>query len=159
MSSAKCRNLRACLWLLVVFLLLAAIAVPYGISVVHRDIMFGESAHVMKMVMVGLTIYADENDGFFPPEDGIAGLRMILTPPGGRGIGPKQLTCSSKFPRAVSIGEVDEPNTSYIYIGGHGWSSPPHTIVLIEKPSLGYKGTHVGLPDGQIIDLKDMVGP
>ena len=148
---------KAKLWVLVALLLLAAIAVPYGVSVVFRDIMFGESWHVMNQIMAGLTIYADESDGFFPPEDGIAGLRRILTPDG---LGPEQLTCSSsKYPPADTIGQVDESNTSYIYIGGHGLSSPPHTIILIEKPSLGYKGTHVGLADGRIVTLADIVGP
>jgi hypothetical protein len=155
MPSAKRR--KAKLWLLVVFLLLAAVAVPYGVSVVFRDIMFGESWHVMNQIMAGLEIYADENDGFFPPEDGIAGLRRILTPDG---LGPTALTCSgSKYPPADSIGQVDESNTSYIYIGGHSLSSPPRTIILIEKLAPGQPVAHVGLADGSVVGVNDIGRP
>ncbi len=113
------------------------------------------SPNVMKMITLAMYLYAEDNSGRFPDANGIAGLRKLLQH---GGITPSQVTCSPEFPVASAGAEVDDINTSYIYLGGHGIESPPHTIVLIEKPSISlrYGRIMVGLADGRIANLADI---
>ena len=154
MPSAKRR--KAKLWVLVGFLLLSAVAIPRLLTSFRRGIMASESPYMMKLILVGLHMYAEENDGFFPPEDGIAGLRRLLAI---ENFGPELLACSDIFPAATNIRDVEEGNTSYIYIGGHSLSSPPRTILLIEKLAPGQPVAHVGLADGSVVGVNDIAKP
>ena len=154
MSSAK--RGKAKLWVLVALLLLAAGTIPHLLTRFSRGTMASESPYMMKQVLVGLFTYAEENDGVFPPENGIAGLRRLLAI---ENFGPEQLTCSDMFPAAARARDVEEGNTSYIYIGGHSLSSPPRTIILIEKLAPGQPVARVGLADGSVIGVNDIGRP
>ena len=144
-------------------LLFAALAMlPLVVFFVHKRVGVvlegAGSAMTMKTIYTALHLYSQDNSGLFPPEDNITGLKRLLD---ARDFDPRCLTCSSMFPPASSADKVEETNTSYIYIGGHGVSSPAHTIVLIEKPSLSLRHGRVMvcLADGRAIRLEDVLIP
>lgn len=149
----KCRRCR--LWLLLV-LAMAGMGAHRGLRRMQAGILESESPYVMKQILVALCIYADENGGQFPPENGVAGLRRLIQP---EGLDPANLTWFPQYPVATDSADIQEENTSYYYLGGYSRESPPNTIILIEKPFPHRKKTRVGLADGRVTSLEEMLAP
>ncbi len=149
----KCRRCR--LWLLLV-LAMAAVGVYRGLGAAKASILEGESPYVMKQILVALCLYAEENGGQFPPENGVVGLRRLIRP---EGLDPANLTWFPQYPAATDPADIREENTSYYYLGGYSRESPANTIILIEKPFPHKKRTRVGLADGRVTTLEEMLAP
>jgi len=91
----------------------------------------------LKRIGIALRMYASEYDGFFPPEDGVAGLNRLLNKGDCRSdsfICPTTVY-GKKRKEQKKITTLTDAECSYRYFGGHKESDPPGTIIVCDKPN------------------------
>jgi hypothetical protein len=78
----------------------------------------------LKMVCVGLLLYARENDGYYPDKDGDEGLRMLWD--GGYVTHPYTMCCPSVQPSK-------EYSIEYDYVAGYRTDSDKDIGIVMDK--------------------------
>ena len=86
----------------------------------------------LKQLGLALRMYAQDNDGWFPPEDGAAGLNYLIE---GKYLDDRSIyVCPGRSRPAGKFQELTEENCDYIYYGGGEQSYDRKGILLMDKP-------------------------
>lgn len=95
-------------------------------------------------------MYAEEYDGYFPPQDGAEGLELLRK----SGIleNPHMYTCydSNRYKAARNGQPLKENNVGFVYRGGLRSDSPPVTAVAWDKPFNYDKFGYILFVDGHV---------
>ena len=87
----------------------------------------------LKQVGLALRMYAQDNDGWFPPEDGAAGLNELLRQ--GCLTDASLYVCPGDSRQKLTSGKLTEEHCSYLYFGGlRALESSREEILVADKP-------------------------